>query len=126
ALAHDIVQERRRARRWSIFFRFLAFGIVVLGLLMFAGAFATRSQVCLDRCTALVDLNGEMDRDGRASAEVVIEGLHAAFDNPRIKGVVLRINSPGGSPVQAGRIYAEMKRLRAKHPDIPLHAVVEE
>ena len=126
ALAHDIVQERRRARRWSIFFRFLAFGIVVLGLLMFAGAFATRAQVCLDRCTALVDLNGEMDRDGRASAEVVIEGLHAAFDNPRIKGVVLRINSPGGSPVQAGRIYAEMKRLRAKHPDIPLHAVVEE
>lgn len=126
ALASDIVAERRRARRWSIFFRFLVLGVVVIGLLMLVGAFATHAQVCVDKCTALVDLDGEIDRDGRASAEVVIEGLHAAFENPRIKGVVLRINSPGGSPVQAGQIHAEMKRLRAKHPDVPLHVVVEE
>jgi len=73
-----------------------------------------------------VQVEGEIDRDGRASAENVIEGLHAAFEHPGTKGVVLLINSPGGSPVQAGQIYNEVRRLRAKHPTIPLHAVVED
>ncbi len=126
ALANDIVVERRRARRWSIFFRLFTLVIVALGLLALTGVFAARSHICIDKCTAVVQLDGEIDRDGRASADNVIEGLHAAFENPGTKGVVLRINSPGGSPVQAGQIFAEMRRLREKYPQIPLHAVVEE
>lgn len=126
SLANDIVVERRRARRWSIFFRLATLVVVVLGLLTVMGVFAARSHICIDKCTAVVELDGEIDRDGRASADNVIEGLRSAFENPGTRGVLLRINSPGGSPVQAGQIYAEMKRLRAKYPQIPLHAVVEE
>ena len=126
ALANDIVVERRRARRWSIFFKVLTIGFVVLGLLVVAGIAGTRGQLCIDRCTAVVHVEGEIDRESRASAENVIEGLHAAFEHPGTKGVLLRINSPGGSPVQSNQIYAEVRRLRAKHPQIPLHAVVED
>jgi protease-4 len=126
ALANDIVVERRRARRWSIFFRLVSLAIVVLGGLVFLGLLGSERPMCLDKCTAVVDVDGEIDREGRASADIVAEGLKAALEHPGTKGVLLRINSPGGSPVQAGQIYAEVRRLRAKHADIPVHAVVEE
>jgi protease-4 len=125
-LARDVLDERRRARRWGILFRSLTFGflfIVLLAALAFSGA---RERICLEKCTALVDVRGELDATGRASAERVIAGLQAAFGNSGTKGVVVRINSPGGSPVQAGQIYDEMRRLRSLHPDTPLYAVVEE
>jgi protease-4 len=126
ALASDIVVERRRARRWAIFFRLATLAIVVLAGLAMLGTFGSRGRICIDKCTAVVQVDGEIDREGRASAENVIDGLHAAFEHPGTKGVVLQINSPGGSPVQAGKIYAEVRRLRAKYPQIPLHAVIEE
>ena len=125
-LANDIVVERRRARRWSIFFRFLMLGFLVLGVLVIMGVAGSKGQFCVDRCTAVVQVEGEIERESRASAENVIEGLHAAFEHPGTKGVVLRINSPGGSPVQSSQVYAEVRRLRAKYPKIPLHAVVED
>ena len=118
--------ERRRARRWSIFFRLVSLAIVMLGGLVFLGLLGSERPMCLDKCTAVVDVDGEIDREGRASADIVAEGLKAALEHPGTKGVLLRINSPGGSPVQAGQIYAEVRRLRAKHPDVPVHAVVEE
>ncbi len=126
ALANDIVVERRRARRWSIFFRLVSLAIVVLGGLVFLGLLGSERPMCLDKCTAVVAVDGEIDREGRASADIVAEGLKAALEHPGTKGVLLRINSPGGSPVQAGQIYAEVRRLRAKHPGVPVHAVVEE
>ena len=125
-LANDIVVERRRARRWSIFFRLLTLAVIVVGALALFGLAGTRGQLCIDKCTAVVHLEGEIDREGRASAENIIQGLHAAFEHPGTKGVLLRINSPGGSPVQGGQIFAEMRRLRAKYPKIPLHAVIED
>ena len=125
-LANDIVVERRRARRWSIFFRLVTLAIVVLIGLSLLGIAGSKAQLCIDKCTAVVHLEGEIDREGRASAENIIQGLHAAFEHPGTKGVLLRINSPGGSPVQAGQIFAEMRRLRAKYPKIPLHAVIED
>jgi protease-4 len=76
--------------------------------------------------TAMVELHGVIDLDSRASAENVISGLQAAFEDKGTRGVVLRINSPGGSPVQAGQINDEIKRLKVKYPDIPVYAVVEE
>jgi len=125
-LAQDVLAERRRARRWSIFFRSMA--VVLAGLFLVAlfalGGFG--QKVCLDRCTAVVRVDGEIDERGRASAANVIDGLRQAFAYPQVKGVVVAINSPGGSPVQAGQIHDEIRRLRDKHPDKPAIAVIED
>ena len=126
ALANDIVVERRRARRWSIFFRLATLAVVAVIALGLLGIPGKHGAICLDRCTALVDVDGEIDREGRASADIVAEGLKAAFEHPGTKGVLLRINSPGGSPVQAGQIHDEVVRLRKLHPGTSIHAVVEE
>jgi len=125
-LARDALDERRRARRWGILFRSLTFGFLLAVLLSVLVLIGARERVCLEKCTALVEVRGELGAGGRASAERVIAGLQAAFKNSGTKGVVVRVNSPGGSPVQAGQIYDEMRRLRAAHPEIPLYVVVEE
>lgn len=125
-LAADIVVEQRRARRWGIFWRFVALGlfaIVALSLISLAGV---GQKVCLDKCTAIVRVEGAIDRTGRANAEGVVDALRQAFEYPQVKGVLVVVNSPGGSPVQAGQIHDELKRLRAKFPDKPAHAVVED
>ena len=87
---------------------------------------ASSGSMSLGRHTALVELEGVIGPESKASAERVIKGLNRAFKDANTAGVVLRINSPGGSPVQAGYINDEIRRLRAKYPDIPLHAVVED
>ena len=74
----------------------------------------------------MVEIQGELDPTGRASADNVIAGLQAAFKSKGTQGVILKINSPGGSPVQAGEINDEIRRLRGKYPDTPIYAVVEE
>jgi protease-4 len=73
-----------------------------------------------------VRIDGEIDRSERANAEAVVESLQQAFAYPKVVGVLVVINSPGGSPVQAGQIHDELKRLREKHPDKPGHAVIED
>lgn len=125
-LATDIVVERRRARRWSIFFRLFALLLAIFAVLSLIALVGVGEKVCLDQCTAVIRIDGEIERSGRANAERLIEGLQQAYDTPRVKGVVVVINSPGGSPVQAGQIFDEMRRLRAKQPDKPTYAVVEE
>ena len=125
-LATDIVVERRRARRWSIFFRLFAFVLATVAVLALVALVGLGDKVCLDQCTAVIHIDGEIERSGRANAEDVIDGLKQAYDYPQVKGVVVVINSPGGSPVQAGQIFDEMRRLRAKHPNKPTYAVVEE
>ncbi|MGH8316130.1 MAG: S49 family peptidase, partial [Steroidobacterales bacterium] len=125
-LASEGLREQQRARRWSIFFKLLTFSFLFVGLIAALGSMANGERSCSDKCTAVVDIDGELDSDSRASAENVIQGLRAAFKNKTTQGVVLRINSPGGSPVQAGEINDEIHRLRAKYPDTPIYAVVEE
>ena len=125
-LATEGLREQTRARRWRIFFRLLAFAVVLVALLIFAGTLTQTEVTCLDRCTAKVEMLGELDADGPVSADNVVAGLQAAFKNKGTQGVVLRINSPGGSPVQAGEINDEIRRLRARYPAIPIYAVVEE
>jgi protease-4 len=80
----------------------------------------------LGKHTALVDLQGEIAPDSKASADAINASLKAAFESHESVGVILRINSPGGSPVQSGIIHDEILRLRAKYPEKPLHVVVEE
>jgi protease-4 len=125
-LAQDFLTERRRDRRWRIFFRFAALALVCLGLVAALAVVGSREHVCLDQCTALVEIRGELEAGGRASAQRIVEGMQAAMKHRGIKGLILRINSPGGSPVQAGQVHDEVLRLRSLHPEIPIHAVVEE
>ncbi|MBI5751201.1 MAG: S49 family peptidase [Hydrogenophilales bacterium] len=120
------VAEQRRSRRWGIFFKILGFLYLFLILIMAQGLMSPAELPTAKTHTALVDMEGVIAPGSQASAERMIEGLQAAFKNKHTKGVILRINSPGGSPVQAGQINDEIKRLRAKHPAIPLYAVVED
>lgn len=125
-LALAAVQEQRRSRQWGIFFKLL--GFIYLFLLLFtAMGWFSRAEVPTTKMhTALVELQGIIGPNTDASADKIIDGLQAAFKDKHTKGVILRINSPGGSPVQAGRINDEIRRLRAKYPKIPLYAVVED
>ena len=120
------VEEQRRARRWKIFFRFVWMAIVAIALLAWFRGTAGPSIGGPGRHTALIDIRGLIDSEGEASAENIVDSLRAAFADPRTAGVILRISSPGGSPVQSGIVYQEIRRLRAKHPETPIHAVVEE
>jgi len=125
-LAGEGLREMQRARRWGIFFKLLTLVLLFSILVIAAGAFSEGGRGCLDKCTALVDMRGELDGDGPVSADNVMAGLQAAFKNKGTQGVILRINSPGGSPVQAGLINDEIRRLRALYPGTPVYAVVEE
>ncbi len=125
-LAKEGLLEQQRARRWGIFFKLLGFACVFLVLFLILASIGARDHGCTEKCTAMVELRGEIDADGHASADNVIAGLQAAFKDKGTQGVVLKIDSPGGSPVQAGAINDEIVRLRKKYPDTPIYAVVEE
>ena len=122
-LAESSLREQRRARRWGILFKSLTF--VYIAAIIFMYGDTNISQVNLnEKHTALVELNGVISDKDEANADSVVTALRDAFDNEHSAGVILRINSPGGSPVQSGYIYDEIRRLREKHPDTPLYAVV--
>ncbi|HEX7053735.1 MAG TPA: signal peptide peptidase SppA [Burkholderiales bacterium] len=123
-LANAALVEQRRARRWGIFFKLLFFAYLTLLLLAFVDFDGGMGGA--GKHTAMVDLTGIIAPDSDASAEKINASLQAAFEDKNTQGVILRINSPGGSPVQAQTIYEEMRRLRKKHPSIPLYAVVED
>jgi len=118
------LEEQKVKRRWGIFFKFLGFAylLVVLFAVVDWGAGAEHQE----RHTAMVNLTGTIEAKGEANAENLIAALDAAFEEKNAAGVILRINSPGGSPVQAGMVNDEIRRLRAKYPDKPLYVVVED
>ena len=122
-LATAGLKEQRRARRWGIFFKLLAFGYVAIFLIGLAGWDFSKMSTT-GQHTALVELVGIIADGENASADNVVSGLRAAFKNEKSAAVILRINSPGGSPVQASYINREIKRLRELYPDKPLYAVV--
>ncbi len=127
-LAMSAIQEQRRARHWSIFFKTLTFAYLFILLFLFMGWMDGKTEAALGggKHTALVDMQGVISPESAASADNVIASLQDAFKDKHTQGVILRINSPGGSPVQAGYINDEIRRLRAKHPGIPLYVVVED
>jgi protease-4 len=131
-LTSELIEERRSARRWSIFFRLLTLAylvgvtIYIISMLRPGGDADGAPAITSTGHTAVVDIRGVIKADSDNSAENVNKALRAAFQHAGTRGVVLRINSPGGSPVQSGLIFDEIKRLRAKHEDTPLYAVVEE
>ena len=121
------VQEQRRARRWGIFFKSLTFIYLFVALSLFIQAIEMKkSPAGGSAYTAVIDVEGMIADKESASADNIIGSLRAAFEDSKVKGVVLRINSPGGSPVQAGYVYDEIVRLRAAHPDIKVYAVISD
>lgn len=123
-LAFNALKEQRRARRWSIFFKLAGFAyLTFLLVLVFDWTPATEGG---EGHTAMVEIDGVIDTDSNANAENIVTSLQAAFKDANTKGIILRINSPGGSPVQAGIIYDEIRRLRGEYPDTPIYTVVED
>ncbi|HSU76189.1 MAG TPA: ATP-dependent Clp protease proteolytic subunit, partial [Burkholderiales bacterium] len=119
-IASDALVEQRRRRRWGIFFKLLTFAYITIVLFLMVDWSSRGDFTGGKKYTAVVELNGIIAPGADASAENVILGLQAAFKEKSTQGVILRVNSPGGSPVQAQTIYDEMRRLRKKYPDIPL------
>jgi len=123
-LAESSLREQRRARRWGIFFKSLTFAYIAGIIYMYGDASNLTSTSLNEKHTAVIELNGVISDKDEANADNIITALREAFESEKAAGVILRINSPGGSPVQSGYIYDEMRRLRKENPDTPLYAVV--
>lgn len=124
-LAMASLKERRTTRRWGIFFK-LAFFAYLVGLVVLF--YVPFDPVSLDKGadehTAVINIEGVISSESKASADFVITGLRDAFEDKKTKGVILRMNTPGGSPVQSGYINDEIYRLKELHPDIKVYAVI--
>jgi protease-4 len=124
-LASGSLNEQRRARRWGILFKFLTFAyLIALLVIWMPDKFLDTSLTPGSKHTAVVEVKGVIADDMEASADNIITSLRKAFEDSNTKGVILRVNSPGGSAVQSRYVYDEIRRLREKYPDIPLYAVV--
>lgn len=125
-LVFATVREQRAARRWGIFFK-LSFLLLAFFAIWAYFDFSTGSGTeSLGRHTALIEIDGSIDDEGSGAADTVIPSLNKAFADAGSAAVVLRINSPGGSPVQAGIIVDEIQRLKKGYPNKPLYVVVDE
>jgi protease-4 len=125
-LATEALREQRRARRWGIFFKLLTFAYLTFLLVLLLDWHGEAERLAGVKHSALVEITGVIDSKGNASADNVNAALQSAFKDKNTQGVILRVNSPGGSPVQAGIIYDEIRRLRTKYPNVPMYAVVED
>ncbi|MCY4154301.1 MAG: S49 family peptidase [Gammaproteobacteria bacterium] len=125
-IAREFLAERRRARRWGIVFKLFGAGVVTILLVIFLSDGADISGARLDGAehTALIDIQGVIANSEPAGADHVTASLRAAYEDGKTAGIILRINSPGGSPVQAGYVNDEINRLKSEHPDIPVYAVI--
>jgi protease-4 len=115
------LKEKKRSRRWNIAFKLFIAAYLLFFLFVY---FDTEVPSSNGEHTALVEIDGVIAAGGDVNADEVAAGLRAAFKADGVKGVIVRINSPGGSPVQAGQINTEIRRLREEFPEIPLHAVI--
>lgn len=123
-LAFSALNEQRASRRWGIFFKFLGFAYLTTVLVAVVDWGTDKDHQ--GPHTALVSLNGVIQSKGEANGENILAALNSAFEEKNAAGIILRINSPGGSPVQSGIINDEIRRLRGKFPDKPLYVVVED
>lgn len=121
--------EQRRARRWGTFFKLLTFVYLIVVVALFSVR-GQNSDSLLSAATephvAVIKIKGAIAEDQDASANNIVQALRRAFENQHSKAIVLAINSPGGSPVQANYVYDEIKRLRLQHPKIPVYAVISD
>ncbi|MFO6422504.1 signal peptide peptidase SppA [Motilimonas sp. KMU-193] len=119
--------EQKRSRRWGVVFKLLTFAYLFVGLYLFIDLSSLKASKGADEThTALVQVHGVIAADQDANANAIVTGLRRAFENEMSKAVILHINSPGGSPVQAGYVYDEIKRLRNIYPNKRVYAVISE
>lgn len=119
------IQEQRRARRWGIFFKLLTFIYLFGALMVFSPAWQFgKDKAARESHTAVINVRGMIADEESASADNIVGALRAAFEDTNTKGIVLRINSPGGSPVQSGYVYDEIRRLRGEYPAVKVYAVI--
>lgn len=125
-LAQQLLSEQRASRRWRMFFRAVSLLVVLAGIVLLFDTYWGGKPPSA-RHTALVEITGQIDSDSSsASVDSILPALQQAFGDQGSVGVVLRMNSPGGSPVQSAIVNDEIMRLRALHPDKPVVAVVED
>ncbi|TDX32299.1 protease-4 [Modicisalibacter xianhensis] len=122
-----VLTEQRRSRRWKLFFRFF-FAVLILASLslsVYSLFLADMTPSPVGRHLGVVRVEGVIDADAEANADRIIEGLRRAWNSPEAAAVVVRINSPGGSPVQSQRVYQEIRRIRDAG-DKPVYAIIED
>lgn len=123
-----VLTEQRRSRRWKLFFRLIMLLLVVslVAAVVYNVFWAgTGDAAPTQRHLAVIEVKGVIASDAPANAERIIKGLERAWDAENASAIVLHIDSPGGSPVQSQRIYAEIMRLR-EQGDKPILAVIED
>ena len=120
--------EQKKARRWGIFFKLATFSYLAVLLVMVSagGGGKVFEMDKSEKHTALVRIEGAIMADTIANSDSVVAGLRDAFKHKNTAAVIIRLNSPGGSPVQSGRIHDEILRLRKKHPKIKVYAVIDD
>ncbi|WP_246077746.1 S49 family peptidase [Neptunomonas concharum] len=125
-MLNGLFVEQRRARRWGIFFKVLTFAYLFALLAVFFMGRNITDDITGENVehTAVIEVMGPISAEEEANADSLVWSLREAFEADNSKAVILRINSPGGSPVQAGYVYDEVKRLRALYPEKPLYAVI--
>jgi len=123
-LALSALQERKATRRWGIFFKLLTFAYLSTIILLLSPDLLDKASDIDKPHTAVIEIKGVIADGESASADNIIQAMREAYKDDNTKGVILRINSPGGSPVQAGYVNDEIRRLKEKHPKIPVYAVV--
>ncbi len=122
----DAFVEQKRARQWGIFFKLLTFAYLFFGVLIFYQASGRSVPSSTDGHTAIISLKGVIKEDTQANANTFATGLRRAYEDENTKAIIIAINSPGGSPVQSDYMFNEIKRLKDKHPDIKVYAVVSD
>jgi protease-4 len=119
----ETLNEQKRKRRWGIFFKLIYLFIIIIFFCLLFNYNKLSSSALGKPHTALVNIKGEIFSGANASADNIVTGLTKAFKDSNTRGVILRINSPGGSPVQASYVFNEIMRLKAKYPKIKVYAV---
>ncbi len=126
-LAQEFLREQRLKRRWSIFFKCAFILLIIIFFILIKGISSSSEKTAPGKPhTAMIEVKGKISSSSNASAKNLIKALNKAFDESQVKGIILKVNSPGGSPVQSGMVYDEIMRLKKQHPDKPVYAVVED
>ncbi|WLQ15275.1 S49 family peptidase [Hahella aquimaris] len=118
------LSEQRKARRWGIFFKSLTFLYLFFIVIALSPGVGKNVAARTEPHTAVIEVNGVIAASEEANADAIVSALRDAFEEDAAKAVILRINSPGGSPVQAGYVYDEIGRLKGEHPDKKVYAVI--
>ncbi len=125
-LAFSTIKEQQSRRRWGIFFKLLAAAYIAVIIYLVINPIDASMESLTDEYTALINVEGVIAADSDASADKIVSSLRDAFNDEKTKGVILRMNTPGGSPVQSGYINDEIYRLKEKYPKIPVYAVISD